>query len=36
MNDGTYRPFDQPTFDTYKKDMTECWAGFRGSGRLRF
>lgn len=23
MNDGTYRPFHQETFDTYHKDMTE-------------
>lgn len=23
MNDGTYRGFDQPTFDTYEKDMKE-------------
>lgn len=23
MNDGSYRPFDQATWDTYRKDMTE-------------
>lgn len=32
MNDGTYRPFDQPTFDTYKKDMTELLARIQGIG----
>ena len=32
MNDGTYRPFDQPTFDTYKKDMTELLAKLQGIG----
>jgi lysophospholipase L1-like esterase len=23
MNDGSYRPYDQTTFDTYRRDMTE-------------
>ena len=32
MNDGTYRPFDQATFDTYKKDMTELLAKLEGIG----
>ncbi|RLS57704.1 MAG: hypothetical protein DWH91_03925 [Planctomycetota bacterium] len=32
MNDGTYRPFDQPTFDTYKKDMTELLGKLQGIG----
>lgn len=32
MNDGTYRPFDQPTFDTYKKDMTELLGKISGIG----
>lgn len=32
MNDGTYRPFDQATFDTYKQDMTELLAKLQGIG----
>ncbi len=32
MNDGTYRPFDQATFDTYHKDMTELVGRLTGIG----
>lgn len=32
MNDGTYRPFDQATFDTYHKDMTELIGRLTGIG----
>jgi len=32
MNDGTYRPFDQATYDTYQQDMTELLAKLDGIG----
>lgn len=32
MNDGHYRPFDQPTFDMYMKDMTEVIEKIKASG----
>lgn len=32
MNDGTYRPFDQATFDTYHRDMTELIGRIAGIG----
>lgn len=32
MNDGTYRPFDQATFDTYVKDMTEVVEKIKAAG----
>lgn len=32
MNDGSYRPYDENTFQTYHKDMTELLAKIRGIG----
>jgi lysophospholipase L1-like esterase len=32
MNDGQYRPFDKPIFETYQKDMTELIARIRKAG----
>jgi len=32
MNDGQYRPFDKPIFETYQKDMTELIARIKQAG----
>lgn len=32
MNDGTYRPFDQQTFDTYERDMTAVVDKIKATG----
>lgn len=32
MNDGTYRAYDDPTFQTYRQDMTELLAKIQGIG----
>ncbi len=32
MNDGTYRPFDQPTWEKYRTDMTELLGKLDGIG----
>jgi len=34
MNDGTYRPFHQETFDTYEKDMTDVLKQIKDAGAV--
>lgn len=34
MNDGTYRGFDQPTFDTYERDMKEVLDRIKAIGAV--
>jgi lysophospholipase L1-like esterase len=34
MNDGTYRPYDEPTFQTYRQDMSELLTQLDGIGAV--